>query len=84
MKSLLKKARDIMEAPSPAYFDGIEAVKDEPEVMSGANREGEASIDHPGPGDLQAIKSLVKGHGEQTVIPDDCEFGDNDMCYVEA
>lgn len=36
------------------------------------------------PGALQAVKTAAKGHGEQTVIPDDCQFGDNDLCYVEA
>lgn len=39
---------------------------------------------HPEPGTLQATKSRVLGHGEQAVIPDDCQFGDNDMCYVDA
>ena len=39
---------------------------------------------HAEPGALQAIKAAVKGHGEQTVIPDDCQFGDNDLCFVEA
>ena len=39
---------------------------------------------HPEPGTLQAAKNRVLGHGEQTVIPDDCQFGDNDLCYVDA
>jgi len=39
---------------------------------------------HAEPGALQAIKAAVKGHGEQTVIPDDCQFGDNGLCFVVA
>jgi hypothetical protein len=41
-------------------------------------------VAHAAPGELQAIKKTVKGHGEQTVLPDDCQFGDNDLCYVDA
>ena len=40
-------------------------------------------IPHAEPGSFQAIKKSAKGHGEQTVLPDDCQFGDNDMCDVE-
>lgn len=45
---------------------------------------GAPEVPHAEPGDFQAIKSSVKGHGEQTVLPDDCQFGDNDLCYVDA
>ncbi len=41
-------------------------------------------IQHAEQGALQAIKTMVKGHGEQTVLPDDCQFGDNDLCYVDS
>ena len=41
-------------------------------------------IQHAEVGALQAVKSGIKGHGEQTVLPDDCQFGDNDLCYVES
>ncbi len=41
-------------------------------------------IPHAEQGALQAIKGLTKGHGEQTVLPDDCQYGDNDMCFVES
>lgn len=39
---------------------------------------------HPEPGEMQAAKSRVMGHGEQLVVPDDCQFGDNEMCYPET
>ncbi|NTW60373.1 MAG: hypothetical protein HGA43_14560 [Nitrospirae bacterium] len=41
-------------------------------------------VPHAEPGALQAVKKMTKGHGEQTVLPDDCQFGDNDLCYVDA
>lgn len=39
---------------------------------------------HAEPGALQAAKDRVLGHGEQCVLPDDCQFGDNEVCNVEA
>lgn len=39
---------------------------------------------HADVGDFEAIKAAALGHGEQTILPDDCEFGDNDLCYVET
>lgn len=33
---------------------------------------------------FERVKKLTRGHGEQTVLPDDCQFGDNDLCYVDA
>jgi hypothetical protein len=41
------------------------------------------AIPHADPGDFQTVKKTVKGHGEQTILPDDCQFGDNDLCDVE-
>lgn len=45
---------------------------------------GFPGIAHPEPGSLQAIKGAILGHGEQLVLPDDCQFGDNDLCNVEG
>ncbi len=39
---------------------------------------------HADAGDFEAIKDVIKGHGEQAILPDDCEFGDNDLCFVET
>ncbi len=61
----------------------VRAFRDEGE----APREMEpvtSEILHAEQGAFQAIKSTIKGHGEQTVLPDDCQFGDNDMCSVES
>ena len=43
-----------------------------------------SEILHAEQGAFQAIKGTIKGHGEQTVLPDDCQFGDNDLCSVES
>ena len=43
-----------------------------------------AAIPHAEPGEFQAIKGKIKGHGEQVVLPDDCQFCDNDLCFVET
>ncbi len=61
----------------------VRAFRDEGE----APREMEpvtSEILHAEQGAFQAIKSSIKGHGEQAVLPDDCQFGDNDMCSVES
>ena len=76
-KTVMRSSRETL---TEAYE--VRAFMDEP----GASREIEAAfpeIPHPEPGALQAVKKAVKGHGEQTVLPDDCQFGDNDMCDVE-
>lgn len=36
------------------------------------------------PGALEAVKTAILGHGEQTVLPDDCQFADNELCHSEA
>ena len=59
-----------------AFRDGGEAPRETEPVTS--------EILHAEQGAFQAIKGTIKGHGEQTVLPDDCQFGDNDMCSVES
>ena len=43
-----------------------------------------SGIPHAEQGAFQGIKSRISGHGEQTIVPDDCQFGDNDLCFVES
>jgi hypothetical protein len=79
VKSIKKPARE--ERLTEAYE--VRAFRDESE----SSREPESStpeILHAEPGAIQSIKKMVKGHGEQTVLPDDCQFGDNDLCSVES
>ncbi len=42
------------------------------------------SVTQAEPGTLEAVKTAIPGHGEQTILPDDCQFADNDLCYAEA
>ena len=61
----------------------VRAFRDESEAV----RESASftfEIRHAEPGEIQTIKKTASGHGEQTVLPDDCQFGDNDLCSVES
>jgi len=40
-------------------------------------------IAHAEAGAIQAIKTTFKEHGEQTVLPDDRQLGDNGLCSEE-
>ncbi len=84
MKKVWDRIKKSAVAASPPYFDGIETLKDELEPTGGTFVSVTDEIPHAEPGAFQAIKSAVQGHGEQTVLPDECEFGDNDLCYVET
>jgi hypothetical protein len=81
MKWILKRIQAMLAHPD---VEGIESVSYEGEEISGLTEKAVAEISHAEPGALQAVKSAVKGHGEQTILPDDCEFGDNDLCYVDS
>jgi hypothetical protein len=81
MKSSLKKIQATLAHPD---VEGIEPVNDESEEPSSKPEMLAGEILHAEPGAFQAVKSAVKGHGEQTILPDDCEFGDNDLCYVDS
>lgn len=83
MKGLAKKAKQtaVRETLTEAYE--VRAFRDEAEAI----REPEQftfDVPHAEPGAIQSIKKSIKGHGEQTVLPDDCQFGDNDLCSVET
>jgi hypothetical protein len=81
MKRFLKKIQAMVAHPD---VEGIEPVSDEGEEATGQMETAGNEILHAEPGALQAVKSAIKGHGEQTILPDDCEFGDNDLCYVDS
>lgn len=61
----------------------VRAFKDEMDNVSWIETR-EFEIAHAAPGAFQSVKEAISGHGEQTVLPDDCGFGDNDLCYVDA
>ena len=83
MKLFAKKSKKVLARETLTEAYEVRAFRDEAEPI----REAEpvtSEILHAEQGALQAIKGSIKGHGEQTVLPDDCQFGDNDMCSVES
>ncbi len=61
----------------------VRAFRDESEELA-VIEQAAPEVPHAAPGALQAVKTHAAGHGEQAVVPDDCQFGDNDLCYVDA
>jgi hypothetical protein len=83
MKKFFRKLDEFLASAGEAEYIGT----DIPSEESGeyiVTLESGMTVPHAEPGALQAIKTDIRGHGEQTVLPDDCEFGDNDLCYVDA
>jgi hypothetical protein len=83
MKRILRKIKELW---STSIFESAETLKDEMETTTGTGitELGSGEIAHAEPGAFEAVKSAVLGHGEQTILPDDYEFPDNDLCFVEA
>lgn len=86
MKNVLeriKKGSPERETLTEAYE--VRAFRDESDaaVISETALPPLAETQRPEPGALQAAKDRVEGHGEQRLIPDDCQFGDNDLCNTE-
>jgi hypothetical protein len=84
MKAIMRGKKELWSQELPVYVENTETLRDELEAAPKVAMEGLEEVPHAEPGALQAVKSSIKGHGEQTILPDDCEFGDNDLCYVEA
>ncbi len=77
-----REKTDITECPPD--FDTIEHLRDKWEETTAVPEIEEAGISYAAPGVFYTIKDAIKGHGEQTVFPDDWGFGDNDLCYIES
>ncbi len=83
MTAVVKKIRKrpVRETLTEAYE--VRAFRDESEQAPAPEMINLPPVQHPEPGALQAAKDRILGHGEQRVVPDDCQFGDNDQCSVE-
>jgi hypothetical protein len=83
MKRLVKKSSKlpVRETLTEAYE--VRAFRDETEEARMIET-GIPEVPHAETGAFQLIKDMINGHGEQTVLPDDCQFGDNDLCFVES
>lgn len=84
MKTIVRENKELWAQKLPVFIENTEMLRDEFDTAPLIASEGLGEVPHAEPGALQAIKNSLKGHGEQTILPDDCEFGDNDLCYVEA
>ena len=83
MKKAVTKTRIMPERETLTEAYEVRAFRDESEAPA-VTAEAIPEVPHAAPGEFQAITKTVKGHGEQTVLPDDCQFGDNDLCHVDA
>ena len=83
MKRVVKKSgkAPARETLTEAYE--VRAFRDESEEQK-VIAEAVPEVPHAAPGAFERIKKSPRGHGEQRVLPDDCQFGDNDLCYVDA
>jgi hypothetical protein len=83
MKALTKKTKVRRERVTLTEAYEVRAFKDDEQESPKIEAEL-PEILHAEQGTLQLIKKTIGGHGEQTVLPDDCQFGDNDLCTVES
>jgi hypothetical protein len=84
MKNVLARIKGgARETLTEAYE--VRAFRDEADLTTGAESSSPALAEtqQPEPGALQAAKERIEGHGEQRCVPDDCQFGDNDLCNAE-
>jgi len=83
MKRVANKSRKAPERETLTEAYEVRAFRDESEEPM-RTAESFPEVKHAEPGAFERIKKTARGHGEQTVLPDDCQFGDNDLCYVDA
>ena len=83
MKKFSQKLDELFASAGEAEYIGIDVPSEEAEANF-VSMEPDVTVTHAETGAFQAINSSVMGHSEQTMLPDDCEFGDNDLCYVDA
>jgi hypothetical protein len=85
MKSVLQriKGAPTRETLTEAYE--VRAFRDESDVaVTGETMvPALAEVQRPESVAIQAAKDRIEGHGEQRCVPDDCQFGDNDLCNAE-
>ncbi len=85
MKELRKKIKEVF-SPIPRFAenDEMDVSPETAEHPAGIDLLLSDAVAHAEAGEIQSIKNAIGGHGEQIVLPDECQFGDNDLCYVEA
>lgn len=81
MTTLLQKMRKRPHEKNPAGAFHADTFSEEDRHPPGVQV---FSMPRPEAAALQSAKNRVQGHGEQRVVPDDCQFGDNDLCNGET
>ena len=83
MKKFSQKLDELFACAGEAEYIGIDVPSEDAEADF-ISREPDMQVPHAETGAFQALESSVEGHSEQAVKPDDCDFGDNDLCSVDA
>lgn len=83
MTALLEKIRRRPERETLTEAYEVRAFRDESEQQGTIESVPMPQMIPSEPRMLQEAKDRVMGHGEQRVMPDDCQFGDNDLCNAE-
>lgn len=84
MKDPLERVKEVF-VPAPRFAENdMDAPPEASEERYEGLEQDYAALPRPEVGEIQTVKSVIKGHGEQTILPDECQYGDNDLCYVEA
>jgi hypothetical protein len=83
MKRVATKGRKAPARETLTEAYEVRAFRDESEEPK-VTVEALPEVAHAAPGAFERIKGHPHGHGDQRVLPDDCQFCDNDLCYVDA
>jgi hypothetical protein len=85
MKTLVRRMETLFARMAQAEDPEGEAIPDEMAETTGKEAPRYPAVSAPpDAAEFQAVKSAVGGHGEQAILPDECQFGDNDLCSAEA
>ncbi len=90
MKTLFEKIAGMLAATALAEIEGGEAMREMPEPekkqsFSEKLEERFVEIAYAEAADYQDIERALRAEkATETARPDECQFGDNDLCYAEA
>lgn len=89
MKNIIKKIGSILAAPAIAEVEGIEALNKDAgaqpkQTLAEKIEEGLAEVAYAEAVDYEDIRKSLRAERMFKVWPDECQFGDNDLCYSES
>ncbi len=89
MRRFLEKVEDLLAAIALAETEGTKTVRDIME-HSRIDRLGRIKVNifnaitYAEAGDFETAQEFLAEQELHPLMPDECQFGDNDACYVEA